>query len=173
MAEQLYNRCEKHLHVNVISHCTCFLRSNLLGGIDPLLISCWACLTHDLLTVAQRETTLTVSDIIKHIADHASDLQAEVESHKGEYVDAGVPVAPCLANLIMPSLRSAYPEKLKPKDQTPSKKEDQTGNLTQGSASDCLAVSGRTSHTGKPTWGAGRLKSPGWQHGGQRPRQKT
>ena len=40
------------------------VRSKLSEGIDPFLLSCWACLSHDVLTVCKRQTHLTVSDLL-------------------------------------------------------------------------------------------------------------
>ena len=91
------------------------LRSNLLSGIDPLLISCWTCLSHDLYTVVEKKTSISLSELLEQIHSKGKELREAAARHKAQFVDAGVPVAPCLTNLVTPILRENLPDKMTPR----------------------------------------------------------
>ena len=85
-------------------------RSSLLSGIDPLLISCWACLSHDLYSVVEKQASISLSELLEQIHVNAKELHEAAVLHKKQFVDGGVPIAPCLTNLIMPILQAKLPE---------------------------------------------------------------
>jgi hypothetical protein len=95
--------------------CVMPFRSSLLSGIDPLLISCWACLSHDLYSVLEKQASISVSELLEQIHVNAKELHEAAVLHKKQFVDGGVPVAPCLTNLIMPILQAKLPEKMVPR----------------------------------------------------------
>ena len=87
----------------------------MLSGIDPLLISCWTCLSHDLYTVVEKQTSISLSELLEQIHSKGKELRAAAARHKAQFIDAGVPVAPCLTNLVMPILRENLPGKMTPR----------------------------------------------------------
>ena len=87
----------------------------MLHGIDPLLISCWACLCHDLHSVVAKQTSLSLKELLGCIHAHAQELHAAAALYKKDNVDAGVPIALCPANLVWPILQKHMPDKMQPR----------------------------------------------------------
>jgi hypothetical protein len=81
-----------------------------------MLLSCWACLSHDLYTEVQTKTTFTFSELLEQLHVHAQEIRAAALQHKQEYVDGDVPVAPCLVNLVMPLLKEKFPDRMQPRE---------------------------------------------------------
>ena len=122
----------------------------MLAGIDPLLISCWACLSHDLYTVVQKQTSISLSELLAQIHFNANELREAAALHKEQFVDGGVPVAPCLTNLVMPILRKNLPEKMTPRAQKrKSGEHNSTTELPEGSAKEDDAVGSATVQEGR------------------------
>ena len=122
----------------------------MLAGIDPLLISCWACLSHDLYTVVQKQTSISLSELLEQIHGNANELREAAALHKVQFVDGGVPVAPCLTNLVLPILRKNLPEKMTPRAQKrKSGEHDSATELPEGSANEDDAVGRATVQAGR------------------------
>ena len=98
------------------------VRSKLAEGIDPFLLSCWACLSHDVLTVCKRHTNLTVSDLVKFIETEAESLCQTAKDHAATNVDAEIPVSLCPANLLYKVLLSKRPDCVLPDPPCPAKR---------------------------------------------------
>ena len=88
------------------------IRSKLAGGIDPFLLSCWACLSHDLLSVCKRYTKLTVADLLKIIATDSDTLAQTAQEHAASNINAEIPVNLCPANLLYKVLCTKHPDML-------------------------------------------------------------
>ena len=56
---------------------------------------------------------------------NAKELREEAVKHKEQFVDGGVPVAPCLTNLVMPILQKNLPEKMIPRSQKRTSNENE------------------------------------------------
>ncbi len=48
---------------------------------------------------------------------NAKEFREAVAQHKKQHVDGGVPIAPCLTNLVLPILKKHLPDKMQPKVQ--------------------------------------------------------
>lgn len=122
----------------------------MLAGIDPLLISCWACLSHDLYTVVQKQTSISLSELLEQIHGNTNELREAAALHKEQFVDGGVPVAPCLTNLVMPILRKNLPEKMTPRAQKRKSGEHTSiTELPEGSDKEDDAVGRATAQEGQ------------------------
>jgi hypothetical protein len=117
------------------------LRSKLLSGIDPLLISCWACLSHDLYTVVQRHTTISFSELVQQIQENVEELRSMATQHKEQHFDAGVPIAPCLANLVMPLLQERLPSKMLNSKRSKAQTENSADSVQQRSRGSANSMS--------------------------------
>jgi hypothetical protein len=136
-------------------HCFVTLRSKILHGIDPFLISCWACLSHDLHSAVAKQTSLSLSELLEHIHSNAKEIREAAALHKQEFVDAGVPIAPCLTNLLMPILQKNAPEKMRPRSQRGnSSQETLTTTPPATSARESNAVGGATAAKSNAVGGA-------------------
>ena len=98
------------------------VRSKLSEGIDPFLLSCWACLSHDVLTVRKRQTPLTVSDLLKFIETETESLLQAAKDHAASNVDAEIPVSLCPANLLYKVLLTKCPDRVVPDQPRPTKR---------------------------------------------------
>ena len=106
--------------------------SRKLHNVDPLLISAWACLCHDLIQNAQKWVPpLDVAAIIQFVKANAEVVLANVRAHKKQHIDGKVPVAECIHNILKPLLCSSgscsSPAKVKaatmpPTEDSPSQK---------------------------------------------------
>jgi hypothetical protein len=98
-------------------------------------------LSHDLYTVVQKQTSISLSELLEQIHGSANKLREAAAMHKGQFVDGGVPVAPCLANLVMPILRENLPEKMTPRArERKSGEHNSATELPEGSAKEDDAV---------------------------------
>ena len=68
------------------------------GGVDLLMLSCWCCLAHDLLS--NLPAGWTASGLIEYIGSSATHLVGLARAHQSLHIDAGVPIAPCMLNLM-------------------------------------------------------------------------
>ena len=84
----------------------------MLSGIDPLLISCWSCLSHDLYSAVEKQTSLSLSELLECIQANATELRKAAALHKEQFIDAGVPISPCLVDLVFPILQQSVPGKM-------------------------------------------------------------
>jgi len=110
--------------------------SRKLHNVDPLLISAWACLCHDLIQNAQKWVPpLDAAAIIEFINANAAVILANVRAHKKQHIDGKVPVAECIHNLLKPLLcssgSSSSPAKAKVKAATMPPAEDSPSQKRQ------------------------------------------
>lgn len=91
------------------------LESELEFIVDPFMLSCWACLCHDLLATVKRDTTLTLTDVRKLLSEKTADVLEAAQAHQNQNIDGGIPVALCPVNLLMPLLKAAYPQSVRMK----------------------------------------------------------
>ena len=73
---------------------------------DPLLITCYACLSHDLLSQALKWSQPVAAEfIIQFARNHGEELLSAISEHKRQFTDGQVPIAPCIYNLLKPFLQ--------------------------------------------------------------------
>jgi len=85
-------------------------RSKLVGGVDPMMISCWACLCNDLLETVKKVTTLTVSQICNYLLTRADEVLQAIKDFRTANIDSNVPISPCPAKFLLPLLKAHYPD---------------------------------------------------------------
>jgi hypothetical protein len=75
--------------------------------------------------VVKKQASISLSELLEQIHVNTKELHEAAVLHKEQFVDGGVPVAPCLTNLVMPILQKKMPEKMIPRLQrrTPNEKE--------------------------------------------------
>ena len=92
---------------------------------DPLLIACYACLSHDLLSQALKWSKPVAAEfIIQFARNHGEELLSAISEHKTQFIDGQVPIAPCIYNLMKPFLQSeiSQPQVASASSQEPPRK---------------------------------------------------
>jgi hypothetical protein len=91
--------------------------------------------------VVEKQASISLSELLEQIHANAKELHEAAVLHKKQFVDGGVPVAPCLTNLVMPILQAKLPEKMIPRLQKRERDEkDSATEMSKGIAQEHDAV---------------------------------